>query len=379
MALAVGLLCGEFAAGAAGFLVAYELTLSEGPRSRRILALMPYGLVLAAWQVAYITGGYGASHSGFYYPPAQEPGLFALGVVTGMPIYLATQLAVPIASFSVFFRHGLLVVTALSILMLVLMRGMIVPLWRADPRARFLLLGAALATIPLGASPPQERLVFFVSLGTSAVVALILAERYHPANFELPRGGANRLFRIHGGWLLAMYVPMLFTFGNLNAGGGATALADALASSQRGAVLINAPATLIALQDMVRARRGLPKVPFIDGLYEGGQPIEVRRPSDRALEIGVERGYFSNPFERLMRDPARSPFHAGDRVQLPRMRVTVVEVNAGGAPTLVRFEFPEALEKLEADFWVWDGKGPKRWGLPAVGDGVSLAAQPAFM
>lgn len=379
VALAVGVSCGEFGAGAAGFLLAYELTLSERPSSRRMLALVPYGLVLAAWQVAYIAGGYGASHSGYYHSPVQEPGSFALSVATGLPIYLATQIAVPIASFSVFFQHGLLIVTALSILMLVLLRGMLASLWRTDPRARFLLLGAALATIPLGGCPPQERLVFFVSLGTSAVVALILAQRYHAANLDLPRAGANRLFRIHAGWMLAMYVPTLFVFGQLNAGGGATALADALASSRRGAVLLNAPCSVIPLQHIIRAQRGLPELPFIDGLYQGGQAIEVRRPTDRALELSVEPGYFTNPFERVERDPSRSPFHAGDSVQLPRMRVTVVDVNAGGAPTLVRFDFPDALERLDAGFWFWDAKVPKPWPLPAVGARVAMAAQPAFL
>jgi hypothetical protein len=379
VALAVGLSCGEFAASAPAFLLAYELTLSEGSWARRILALVPYALVLAGWLIAYVAGGFGPSHSGFYHMPFREPGAFALGLVTGLPIYVATQLAAPIASFSVFFSHGLAIVTALAILMLFLMRGLLLPLWRANPRARFLLLGAALATIPLAGSPTQERLVFFVSLGTSAVVALIVTERFDSANVELSRAGVHRLYRIHAVWLLAMYMPLQFVFGRLNAGGGANALADALASTTRGVVLINAPAGLNALQDMARARRGLPKLPFIDGLYEGGQAIEVRRPTLHTLDVRVERGYFTNSFERLMRDPARSPFHAGDVVQLPRMRVTVMEVNAGGAPTLVRFDFPDALERLGAEFWVWDRKVPKPWLLPAVGASVAIAGQPAFL
>jgi hypothetical protein len=114
-------------------------------------------------------------------------------------------------------------------------------------------------------------------------------------------------------------------------------------------------------------------------LYQGGQPIEVRRPTDRTLELSVERGYFTNPFERLQRDPAQSPFRTGDGVQLARMRVTVVEVNAGGAPTLVRFDFPDALERLDADFWFWDARVPKPWPLPPVGGRVAISAQPAFL
>jgi hypothetical protein len=102
-ALGAGLLSAEFGAGAAGFLLAHALTLRDGPLVRRLVALWPYAVVLAAWQAVYIAGNYGAIGSGFYHGPAQEPGLFARGVVTGVPIYLASQLVAPIATFSCFF------------------------------------------------------------------------------------------------------------------------------------------------------------------------------------------------------------------------------------------------------------------------------------
>jgi len=93
----------------------------------------------------------------------------------------------------------------------------------------------------------------------------------------------------------------------------------------------------------------------------------------------VERGYFASTIERILRNPAWRPFRSGDIVQLPRMRVTVVEVNAGGAPTLVRFDFPDALERLAIDFWVWDFKTPKPWPLPPVGSRVALSGLPVFL
>jgi hypothetical protein len=143
--------------------------------------------------------------------------------------------------------------------------------------------------------------------------------------------------------------------------------------------MLNMPSGMVAFQDLIRARRGWPKLPFVDRLYEGGQPIEVRRLSDRTLEVSVERGYFATTFERVQRNPARSPFRAGDTVQLPRMRVSVVEVNRAGAPTRVRFEFPAALERLDADFWYWDGKKPSPWALAPIGASVAIKAQPSFL
>jgi hypothetical protein len=380
-ALGCGLLSAEFGAGAAGFLLAHALTLRDGPLVRRLLALWPYAVVLVAWQAAYIAGNYGAIGSGFYHGPAQEPGLFARGVVTGLPIYLASQFVLPIAAFSCFYPSGLAVVTSIALASLFLMRGLLLPLWRSDRRARFLLAGAALAILPLGSTVAQDRLVFFVSLGTSAIIALLLAERFDPLNFALPREGAKRLFRIHAIYLPITFVPMLFSFGVASAaGGGTTALADALPSSgERGVVLLNVPLlTQLYYQKQIRVRRGLPELPFLDVLYAGGQPIEMRRSSERSLEVEVARGYFAATIENFVRNPARRPFRAGDVVQLPRMRVTVLAVNGDGAPTRVRFEWNDVLERLGFAWMAWDGRAPKAWPLPPVGGHATLPALQPF-
>jgi hypothetical protein len=379
-ALGGGLLSAEFAAGAAGFLLAHALILERGG-IRRLLSLWPYALVLGTWQVFYITGHYGTSGSGFYHGPAQAPELFALGVVTGLPVYLASQFTVPFGAFSSVVPNGLSVVTAISLVVLFLMRGLIVPLLREDRHARFFLVGSGLSTIPLGATVAQERLAFFVSFGTAAVIALLLVQRFDPRNIALPRSGAARIFRMRGLYLPVMFVPLLFSIATITpVGGSTTALADALPKSgERGVVLVNTPAALaVGSQALIRKRRGQSALPFIDLLYAGGQAVEVSRPSERSLEVGVERGYLATRLEQFVRNPAKRPFHPGEVVQLPRLRVTVLAVNGGGAPTRAHFEWSSALEQLDYAWMVWEGRAPKPWPLPPVGSRLQLPATPAF-
>ncbi|HSC87539.1 MAG TPA: hypothetical protein VLC09_09730, partial [Polyangiaceae bacterium] len=78
---ALALLGGETGLGTAPYLLIYELCLAPetegeawGPRlSRSFRALLPYGLVLVAWFVAYSVQGYGTAHSGYYINPLHEP------------------------------------------------------------------------------------------------------------------------------------------------------------------------------------------------------------------------------------------------------------------------------------------------------------------
>ena len=66
-------------------------------------------------------------------------------------------------------------------------------------------------------------------------------------------------------------------------------------------------------------------------------------------------------------------------VELPRMRVGILEVDGGGAATRVRFDFPTALEQLPNVWMFWDGRVPKAWRLPAIGQRDVLPAVSAVL
>jgi hypothetical protein len=301
-------------------------------------------------------------------------------VVTGLPIYLATQLTWPFATISCLFPGALAAVSALSLLILYSLRGLLLPLLRADPRARFLTLGAALSTLPLAATVAQDRLVFFVALGCAGLLALAVTQRLGPEGASLPRTAAARLYRLHALYLPLLFVPTLFSTASANAvGGGTMALADALPVESRAVVLLNAPSELQGyFQQFIRRRRGLPPLASLDLLYAGSQPVEVLRSGERSLELSVARGYLAATLERLVRDPEQAPFQRDDVVQLPRLRATVLEVGANGAPTRVRFDFPAPLERCRLDFMVWEGRKPRAWSPPPLHARVQLEALHAF-
>jgi hypothetical protein len=373
-AFAGALLSAEIGVSAGAFLLAHACTLQNGPLHKRLLRLWPYALAVVAWYTTYRVLGYGSSGSGFYIEPGRDPLRFAWGVLSGVPIYIATQLTWPFASLACLSEIAFGVVLALSLAILFVLRKLLVPLLRASRTARFFALGSALAVIPLGTSLPLDRLTYFIGFGTCGLLAMLITQRFNSDDASQPRGGARLLWHIHGLWMPLLYIPMMFGTNSQVLGGGTVALEQALPrDGQRPVVLVNGPSHLsVTLQRDMRDYWGATQVPALDMLYAGSAPVELSRPSERTLELRVEPGYLANAFERVVRDPGRKPFRAGDSVELPRMRVTVQEINAQGAPTHVRFDFTQPPEQSDALWFAWLDGGPVAWTLPPVGKTVQL-------
>ena len=71
------------------------LFLEKGPWSRRFAALLPFGLVVVLWRVAYRIYGFGVNGTGLYVDPATEPIRFMKAVADRIPVVLNAQLASP--------------------------------------------------------------------------------------------------------------------------------------------------------------------------------------------------------------------------------------------------------------------------------------------
>jgi len=375
LAFSCALLSAEIGVSALAFLASHGLLLARGTLRQRSLRLLPHLLVTVAWQAAYVLSGYGASASGFYRTPSADPLGFALGVLTGLPIYITSVLTLPFATLSGIAPSALLAASLLSLLALFLMRGLFLPLLRSDRTARFFALGALLAVLPLGTTLPQDRLVFFINFGLAAVLAQLVVQRLEPQNATLPKAGARRLLLIHALGAPLLYFPYLLGSYTTNGfAGGAQALERALPlGGDRGVVLLNAPMHMpVQLQKQMRDYTRTPQAPFVHLLYEGAAPGSVVRTSERTLELEASRGYLASTFERTARDPAVRPFRPGDVVSLPRMRVTVLDVTDEGAPKRVRFEFHEQPEQMQLMEWIGDEPRPRSW--PRVGERISLPA-----
>jgi hypothetical protein len=382
----LALLSGEGGLAIGGYLVSHACTLeagqdkAQGPRplARRLLALWPYALLACGWQWAYRSGGYGAEASAFYRDPDDDPLGVLLGVLTGIPIYFASQLTLPYASLSGISPSALALATLVSLVLLYSLRGLLLPLLRSDRRARFFALGAALAAVPLGTTLAQDRLVVFISFGISGLLAQVITQRLDAHNLELPRAGARRLFYLHALVGPLLFVPGLFGWMTNAVGGGAIALERALPrDAAHGVLLINGPSHLpVYFQRLMRERAGVQTVPFIDMLYAGSSPIQLWRSAERSLELQVDRGYMATILERHANDLAKHPFRQGQTIDTARLHITVLEVNEDGAPTRVRFDFGFDLDDGQVLPMIWEGHEPKPWRLPAVGQRVELAGVP---
>jgi hypothetical protein len=380
LAFALGLLSGEGALAVSGYLVSHACVLpgaaDRRPLLRRLLALWPYLLLAVVWQVGYRAGGYGAAGSAFYRDPDDDPLGVLIGVLTGIPIYMASQLTLPYAVLTGTSPSALWPITALSLLLLYLMRGLLLPPLREDARARFLTLGAALAAAPLGTTLPQDRLVNFIAVGISGLLAIIIEQRLRPDNPPLLRAGARGLFYLHALLAPVLYLPWLFgPMGNV-LGGGSLALEHALPrDGQHGVLLVNGPSHLpVYFQRLMRERAGVTTVPFIDMLYAGGSALRVLRPAQRTLEVDAARGYLSTIIERHANDLVKHPFRVGQTLDIARMHITLLEVTSDGAPKRVRFDLRYDPDAGEVIPMAWFGHQVRPWRLPAVGQSAELPA-----
>ena len=157
--------------------------------------------MLAIWALAYKLGGFGSAQSGFYREPLADPLAFARAAIERIPLLVDG----PVDAGAVGLRLG---------------RGagersgarppldrasprsrspssLLAPLARRDRAARFFAFGAALSLLPIAAVGPQDRLLFFVGLGSMGLLAqLVHASFSREARLAL-RATALALLAVH--------------------------------------------------------------------------------------------------------------------------------------------------------------------------------------
>jgi hypothetical protein len=370
-AFACSLLSAELGLSTLAYLVAWSAACERGSWSVRLARLAPYLVIALLWRVVYQWAGFGVIGSTYYCDPVSDPAGFAWNLLTGIPVYLASQLTVPFASLSVFSLEAQLLLGGFSLVVLVWLRPL---LWRClheHASARFLALGALLAIIPLGTTLAQDRLAFFVAFGTGGLLARCIREQLGSLDPGAPRKRAAWLFRMHALWLPLAFVPLLFVQNGLAAGGGAVVLDRVVPrAAAQSVVLINAPSALpVHFQSVMRAYETGRAGPPVDLLYAGTEPVFVRRLGAHALELSVASGFLHSPVAGATRDVRQRPFFVGDTLELPRMRVQVLEVR-NGDPIRVRFDLSAAAP--EPLIYAWEGREPRVWRLPEQGARVEL-------
>ena len=349
LCFALALAGGEMGLGAFAYLVAYALFLDRGSWPRRLAALAPCGAVLVGWAAVYRALGFGAAGSGLYVDPAGQPLEFAARFVERAPLYLTGQLTPLAAELELLARPERVgAVRALMLGACLLMAAILAPLVARRREARFWALGAALAVVPLCATFPSNRVLFFVGLGGMGLVAMWLEgawSRGAGTRGLLTRGVAIGLVASH-----LVIAPLLLPFNTLafklfgeEVTGAILTLPEELAG--RELVVVNAPEYLsyVSQAGSVLLLNGRQMPRTIRGLAVGPSAVNARRVDEYTLELAMDRGFLGGPLGTLFRAP-REPFVVGERFEVPGMTATVVDLTSAGTPATVRFRFDEALE-----------------------------------
>ena len=175
LTFALGLLCGEATLAITGYIFAHALFMDRGGWFKGMLSLLPYGAVIVPWRIVYQHMGYGATGSGMYLDPVRETGLFASALVQRMSVLLNAQMFYPPSALTVWAPPGIRAThVVLAILMLLFMLWVFWPMIARSASSRVWMLGMIIAVLPVCATFPMDRLLFFVGIGGMGLIAEFL-------------------------------------------------------------------------------------------------------------------------------------------------------------------------------------------------------------
>lgn len=380
--LLLALLAGEFAVATFAYLFAHASFLDRGSPLARAKRLLPYAVVFAGWLLLYFWSGAGVNGSATYLSPFSDPGAFLRALPGRATTLFGAALGPGSADLSLFgppehARLWLGVALLVFGVLAVTLRTEI----RRDDAAKFWLAGMLLAVLPIAASPPSDRLLLFVGLGGSALIARVVRPLWDSARRSAtargPLGVALGFGAIHVA-LAPLLLPLRAAQMQLldRTMTEATSILDDVPElERRTVVIVSAPLDLLASYIQVqRAWSGAPRAERFYWLTSAGSPALVRRDGPKALIVERDGGFFSTPLELHYRREPRS-LGVGSAVALSGMSATVRSVTGDGRARAVSFQFAEELESASYVFLVWEGNHYRRLDPARLAQPLRLPAE----
>lgn len=373
--LLLALLANEGAIGICGYLAAHAACLERGPWARRVMSLIPAGMIVVAWRACYVLGGFGAAHSGFYFDVGADPlGFVGRSLIHGA-ILVWSQVFVSagegLGMLPGLYLPGALVAAVMLAAVAWLLRGEL----RRSPLLRFWAVGTLLCALPLGSTLPTDRQLLLIGFGVFGFAAQLWAETREA---EARRAPVRWLGR---GWLVlhAVLSPLLLPLRSVGPAQIHAVAVDATAAyvptpPPPRVIVLRVPSELVMLYG--RAEWQLRGREFPDALlylYAGLDALTVVRRDARTLELRPERGWLFAPLDRLFRGEDAG-FAVGASAGEGPMRVEIVEVTDEGRPLVVRVRFDRSLEDPSMAWFSWEASGIERFVPPEIGETRALAA-----
>jgi hypothetical protein len=385
--LVLGLLGGEITLGVWGYFLAYALVMDRARPGARALALLPYFVATVAWRIAYKALGFGAAGSGLYIDPAHEPLVFLHALPARLPPLILGTFGFPPAEAAFFVSHHLAVLAiAGSVSFFVFFAVAAWALVRYDRVARFWALGTLLSLVPACTAVPNNRLLYFASLGAMGLLAGLI-DAFRMQNPRLPGGlwgRSARLFAFMSGGLHAFLSPVLLPLAALNIYvtrsitdvAVPSALAALTDPPRQELLIVTAPEYYSGTFPRLLLRlEGKPEPERQRLLSVGPVAIDARRLDAHRLEVTYEGGLYGPILTRLYRGDRR-PLAVGDRVTLHGLVIDVTRLTPDGRPLTAVFTFEKPLDSPDLRWVIWRRDRFVRFSPPAA-DGVVVHIDPA--
>lgn len=379
LCLALGLLAGETAVAAWGYLAAHAIFLERS--GRRVRSLLPCGLVTSVWATAYVALGFGARGSGLYVDPLRDPVGFAGAVVERAPYLLTGQWwALPADLANLRSLSAPLWWAALSLCALVAVG--LAPLLRRDRTARFWCAGMLLALLPACSGMPGNRMLLLVGFGAMGLLAQFFRRFTEKTGRSLLRPGWSPAGLLVLAWVLVHLViaplakPTAACAVRL-LGQASSAAARLLPSgpgiAAQDLVVVHAPDYLLHVSQLasVRAAEGRPIPRRLRALFTGPVEVELRRRDERTLVLRSAKGLLAGSLGRLFRDEA---IPLGRQFELDDVTIEITELTRDGRPAEIVARFSTRLEHPTRRWVTWRDGAFLPFTPPPGGRSVTLPA-----
>jgi hypothetical protein len=371
LCVALALLAGEGGLAAMAYLAAYALVFESGAWLARLRGITPQLAVVIAWALLYIVDGYGVHGSSTYREPSAAT---LLEGVLDLPLWLLSLFGPSLVSFSVNAP-----VAGARAVALVLVSPILIGLYRWLPRTqRNLFFGVALVFCwaPLFFIVPNDRVTIAASFAAFGWIASVLDALRDSGSWA--RAYRHATIVLHFAIAPLCFVLALDAIGPAERGTQAL-LAAVRRSRPEQVVLVNSPFELLPAftSTLLHTPPGAAAPKALHELYAGSARLRVRRSAPDALEVQATPGWGDKPIERFFCAKRDLP-QAGSERSVSGMHITVLENDADGLPSRVRFRFTSELESPTRLWLVWEGRAPVAWRPPALGEQVELPALSLF-
>ena len=395
--LALSLFANEGGASTFAFILAYALVLEPGSLRSRALTVLPSILVIVLWRTIYTLSGFGLFHWGIYIDPANEPLEFGRVVIPRVTVLLGGQLTSLSPDLLLAMNQSLQSkVIAFYCVSVVAALIVFFPLLRRNRIAVFWFAVMVLAVIPAATVVPLSKNLGFVAVGAYGLIANFVAGLITRPS-RLPEGLAYRILAwVACALLILVHVPgaiagrVVAVKATAFALDGMTHLCDVGDSpnmENENVIVVNATCTLaLGFAPFYKAYHHQPLSRTLRALVPGCTSFDVQRTDDKTLVIQsqapdifscdnvgpIHVAYALSAVNLLVGEPKCKK---GDRYDLGRLTVEVLESDASDLASRVAFRFDTSLDSPDF-YWIWwDWRtwSYQPFKIPAIGQSVAVS------